>query len=216
TYLALGIVITALTAVFISSVLSNPLLPRFNLRPLQHLPRSSDLKPQPPAPLLNPREAKAKKAQAELQKAYEKVKRVPGKHAELLPIAPPPATTPLPAPASFNAKQLTIGFYIDWDESSYSSLERNLNSLDWVMPQWAHLVPAKPGESPIADDITGSDTSEMEHGQALKALNLVRQRRPQMSIIPMVQNLNDEKWDTGLLGSAVGDEPSRQNLINAL
>src|SRR5437016_13205297 len=116
-----------------------------------------------------------------------------------MPRAAPPTITPLPAPASFGAKQLTIGFYIDWDESSYSSLERNLNSLDWVMPQWVHLVPAKPGESPIADDITGTDVSEMEHSQALKALNLVRQRRPQISIIPMVQNLNDEKWSADLL-----------------
>ena len=208
TYLALGIVITALTAVFISSVLSNPLLPRFNLRPLQHLPRSSDLKPQPPAPLPNPREAKAKKAQAELQKAYEKVKRVPGRHAELLPVAPPPATTPPPAPASFNAKQLAIGFYIDWDESSYSSLERNLDHLDWVLPQWVHLVNAKPEERPIAD--------ELNDGQALKALNLIRQKRPQISILPMVQNLDDEKWEKDLLARAVGDENSRQRLINAL
>ncbi|PYS74513.1 MAG: polysaccharide deacetylase, partial [Acidobacteria bacterium] len=208
TYLALGVLATVITAIFIASVLAKPFLPPLSLRPLQ------SLKPQPRAVLPNARDAKAKKAQADLQKELAKTKVVPGRHAELLPVAPPPTNTPLPA--SFGAKQLTIGFYIDWDESSYSSLERNLNSLDWVMPQWAHLVPAKPGESPIADDITGSDTSEMEHGQALKALNLVRQRRPQMSIIPMLQNLNDEKWSADLLARAVGDETSRQNLINAL
>ena len=216
TYLALGVLATVITAIFIASVLANPFLPPLSLRPLQNLPRSSDLKPQPRALLPNTREAKAKKAQAELQKELAKTRVVPGRHAELLPVAPPPTNTPLPAPVSFGAKQLTIGFYIDWDESSFSSLERNLDHMDWLMPQWAHLVPAKPGESPIADDVTGSDSSEMEHGQALKALNLVRQRWPQMSIIPLVQNLNDEKWDTGLLGSAVGDETSRQNLINAL
>src|SRR6267143_2068884 len=67
TYLALGVAFTAITAIFIASVLANPLLPRLNLRPLQNLPRSSDIKPQPLAPLPNAREAKAKKAQAELQ-----------------------------------------------------------------------------------------------------------------------------------------------------
>lgn len=210
TYLALGVFATVVTAIFIASVLANPFLPPLSLRPLQ------SLKPQPRALLPTAREVKAKKAQAELQKELAKTKVVPGRHAQFLPITPPPANTPLPAPASFGSKQLTIGFYIDWDESSYSSLERNLNSLDWVMPEWAHLVPAKPGESPIADDITGSDTSEMEHDQALKALNLVRQRQPQISIIPMVQNLNDEKWSADLLARTVADETSRQRLISAL
>src|SRR5207237_8694346 len=179
-----------------------------NRRTLQHHRRTSDIKPHPPGRLPNAREAKAKKAQAELQKAYEKVKRVPGRHAELLPVAPPPATTPPPAPASFNAKQLAIGFYIDWDESSYSSLERNLDHLDWVLPQWVHLVNAKPDERPIAD--------ELNDGQALKALNLIRQKRPQTSILPMLQNLDDEKWEKDLLARAVGDEDSEQRLINAL
>jgi len=111
-------------------VLANPFLPPLSLRPLQ------SLKPQPRALLPNAREVKAKKAQAELQKELARTKVVPGRHAQFLPLTPAPANTPLPAPASFGAKQLTIGFYIDWDESSYSSLERNLNSLDWVMPQW--------------------------------------------------------------------------------
>jgi len=207
TYLALGVVVTAVVGIFIASVLANPLLPRLNLRPLRNLPRTSDIKPQPPPGLPNAREVKANKAQAELQKAYQQVKRVPGKRAELMPIVPPPLTTPLPAPASFNAKQLTIGFYINWDESSYSSLERNLNHLDWVLPQWAHLA-SKPGESPIEN--------ELDDPQARKALNLIRQQRPQLSIIPMIQNLSDEKWEKDLLARAVADENSRQNLINAL
>jgi cellulose synthase/poly-beta-1,6-N-acetylglucosamine synthase-like glycosyltransferase/peptidoglycan/xylan/chitin deacetylase (PgdA/CDA1 family)/spore germination protein YaaH len=208
TYLALGVAVTAITAIFIASVLANPLLPRLNLRPLQNLPRSSDIKPQPPAPLPNAREAKAKKAQAELQKALSQTRVVPGKRAELMPIVPPPSNTPLPAPASFGTKPLAIGFYIDWDESSYASLERNLNHLDWVLPQWVHIVAPKPGGSPIDD--------ELDDPQALKALNLIRQQRPQTSIIPIVQNLNDEKWEKDTLARAVADEDSRQRLLTAL
>jgi peptidoglycan-N-acetylglucosamine deacetylase len=208
TYLALAVAVTGITAIFIASVLANPLLPTLNLRSLQSLPRATDIKPQPPAILTNPREAKAKKAQAELQKALSQTRVVPGRHPELLPLATPPSNAPLPPPASFGAKQLAIGFYIDWDESSYSSLERNLDRLDWVMPQWAHIQAAKPGENPIVD--------ELNDPQALKALNLIRQQRPQLSIVPMVQNLTDEKWEKDLLARAVGDENSRQNLINGL
>jgi peptidoglycan/xylan/chitin deacetylase (PgdA/CDA1 family) len=133
----------------------------------------------------------------------------------LLPIAPPPINSPLPAPATFNAKQLAVGFFIDWDESSYSSLERNLNSLDWVLPQWLSLV-NKPDESPISDILTDPKAPRSEQEQALKALSLIRERRPQISIIPMVQNLSAEKWEGDLLARAVSDENARQRLIAAL
>src|SRR5262249_3736842 len=109
------------------------------------------------------------------------------------------------------------GFFIDWDESSYSSLERNLDSLDWVLPQWVSLVPgSKPGDSPISDILTDPKAPGSEHEQALKALRLIRERRPQISIIPMLQNLSDEKWEGDLLARSVGDENSRQRLITAL
>jgi cellulose synthase/poly-beta-1,6-N-acetylglucosamine synthase-like glycosyltransferase/peptidoglycan/xylan/chitin deacetylase (PgdA/CDA1 family)/spore germination protein YaaH len=202
TYLALGIAVTAITAVFIASVLANPLLPRLNLRPL--LPTRAILKP-PPAPTpVTTRDLKAKKAADELKNAYKDTPRVPGRHSELMPIVPPPANTPLPAPASFNSKQLAIGFYVNWDESSYASLERNLDHLDWVVAQWAHLVDSKNGSDPLSIDLDA------------KALNLIRERRPQTSIIPMVQNLSDEKWENDVLARAVVDEDSRQRLITAL
>ncbi len=208
TYLALGVLATIVAGIFIASVLANPFLPPLTLRPLQNLPRSSDIKPQPKAVLPNAREAKAKNAQQELQKELAKTRVVPGRRPELMTIAPPPSAPPLPQPASFGDKQMTVGFYIDWDESSYSSLERNLQSLDWVMPQWAHLVNAKPGESPLGN--------ELNDPQAIKALNLIREKRPDLSIIPMVQNLTDETFEKELLARAVVDEPARQRLIDAL
>jgi cellulose synthase/poly-beta-1,6-N-acetylglucosamine synthase-like glycosyltransferase/peptidoglycan/xylan/chitin deacetylase (PgdA/CDA1 family)/spore germination protein YaaH len=208
TYLAIGVLVTVVAGIFIASVLSAPFLEPPNLRPLQGLPRKIDLSPQAKPALLTPREAKAKKARVELERELAKTKVVPGRHPELLPLTPPPTTTPLPKPASFGDKTLSIGFYIDWDESSYSSLERNLHSLDWLMPQWAHLANAKPGDNPLAD--------ELKDPQAVKALNLIREKRPEMSIIPMVQNLTDETWEKDLLNRAVADEPSRQTLIAAL
>ena len=100
TYLALAIAVTAITAVFIASVLANPLLPRLNLHPLQNLPQTYRIKPQPPAVLPNAREAKAKKAQEELKKAYLQTRAVPARRSELTPIVPAPMNTPLPAPVS--------------------------------------------------------------------------------------------------------------------
>jgi hypothetical protein len=134
-----------------------------------------------------------------------------------MPRVPPPANTPrpLPPPAQFAKRPLSVGFYVDWDESSYASLERNLNHIDWLMPQWMHLVDGQPGDRPVADDLNNAD-SEAEHQYALMALNLIREKRPQMQILPVVQNLDDEKWQTDLLARAVATEDARHRLIMAL
>ena len=209
TYLALGVLITALAAIFIASVLANPFLgPRLNLRQLSSLPKKSDIAPQPIAVPKTRAELEAKNAQVKLQKEESKTRVVPAQRPQLMPIAPPPTNTPLLAPATFTSKPLSIGFYVDWDESSYASLERNLDHLDWVLPQWAHIIDAKPGVSPIE--------YELDDPQALKALNLIRQKRPQTQILPMVQDLNDEKWQSDVLARGVADGDSRQRLITAL
>ncbi len=202
TWMALGIVVTSLTAVLVASVLVNPALPSFNIRPVASLPHSADIKPKElPAPA-NPSQQKLKKAQAELQHALAAAPRVvPAKRRSQTPVVLPPS---VPAPVVPSSRPLSIGFYINWDESSYESLKRNLDHLDWVIAEWSHLQAATNGASPLATDVDAP------------ALNWIRQTRPQVQVIPMIQNLIDEKWNPELLAQAIGDEASRQHLINEL
>src|SRR2546426_8599316 len=37
---------------------------------------------------------------------------------------------------------LTIGFHVNWDDASMSSLRQNLASLDVLIPEWLHLAGA--------------------------------------------------------------------------
>src|SRR6476661_3077135 len=144
TYLFLAVIVTGLAVVFIASVLANPVLPSFKLRQLNGLPRTADIKPKAPNIPANPSEQKAKKAQAELQRALATAKHiVPGKRRTHLGVVPSPPT--LPAPITPSSRPLSIGFYINWDESSYESLKRNLDHLDWVVPEWSHLQDANEG-----------------------------------------------------------------------
>ncbi len=202
-WLALAVIITALAIMFIASVLANPVLPTFNLRPIASLPHSADLKPKPPNIPANPSERKAKKAQAELQRALATTKYViPGKRRSHLAVVPPPPTVPAPiVPAT---RPLSVGFFINWDESSYESLKRNLDHLDWVVAEWSHLKDVPDGQDPLVTDIH------------IPALNWIRVTRPEVRILPMVQNLVDEQWEGDLLARAVGDEPHRQTLIKSL
>lgn len=200
--MALAVIATAIIAIFIASVFAKPLLPAFNLRSANSFPRPSDLKPRSPALPQTRREQKAKKAQDDLQRALARTKRVvPAKRSQQMYIAPPPSIPPPLAPTS---RPLSIGFYINWDESSYASLQRNLDHLDWVVPQWVHLQENAPDGNPIAADMDN------------KALDLIRETRPQVRIIPMVQNLFEDQWNKDMLGRAIADEGARQRLVSAL
>jgi cellulose synthase/poly-beta-1,6-N-acetylglucosamine synthase-like glycosyltransferase/peptidoglycan/xylan/chitin deacetylase (PgdA/CDA1 family)/spore germination protein YaaH len=201
TWFALAVGATLIVGLFIASVLANPYLPKFNLRQIASLPKAIDTKPEPPALPPSPREQKAKKAEAELKKALASTLVVPGKLASQLPLAPPPPASMLPPPATPTTKPLTIGFYTNGDESAYASLKRNLNNLDWVVPEWSRLGDPSDGSSVITTDID------------VPAVNLIRQTHPQTRIVPLLQNYRDEKWDAQLLAKAVGTEESRQRLI---
>ena len=133
TWFALAIVVTALAVIFIVSVLASPALPKFKLREIVSLPHRDDLKPKRPNLPTNPEEQLAKKSKAELQKALAATKRiVPGKRRSQIPIVAPPT---LPPPVIPTSRPLSIGFYTNWDDSSYESLKRNLDHLDWVVPE---------------------------------------------------------------------------------
>jgi cellulose synthase/poly-beta-1,6-N-acetylglucosamine synthase-like glycosyltransferase/peptidoglycan/xylan/chitin deacetylase (PgdA/CDA1 family)/spore germination protein YaaH len=202
TWLALAVIVTAMAGIFITSVLVNPVLPSLNVRQVASLPNTADIKPKQPSLPKNPIEQKARKAQAELQHALALTPRVvPGRRRSHIPIVPPPA---LPPPIVPTNRPLSMGFYINWDESSYASLKRNLDHLDWVIAEWSHLQAAPDGSTSLVTEVDAP------------ALNWVRLTRPQVQVIPMVQNLVDEKWQPDLLARAISDEPGRQRLIAAL
>jgi cellulose synthase/poly-beta-1,6-N-acetylglucosamine synthase-like glycosyltransferase/peptidoglycan/xylan/chitin deacetylase (PgdA/CDA1 family)/spore germination protein YaaH len=202
-WLAISILVTALAAIFIASVFANPVLPNFKLRALASLPHSVDLKPKLPNIPANPSERKARKAEVDLQHALATTKYVvPGKRRSHIAVVPPPPTVPAPVvPAT---RPLSVGFFINWDESSYESLKRNLDHLDWVVAEWSHLQDVPDGTNPLVTDVH------------IPALNWIRLTRPEVRILPMVQNVLNEEWQGGLLARLIADEPHRQTLINSL
>jgi cellulose synthase/poly-beta-1,6-N-acetylglucosamine synthase-like glycosyltransferase/peptidoglycan/xylan/chitin deacetylase (PgdA/CDA1 family)/spore germination protein YaaH len=202
-WFVLAIAVTSLAAVLIASVLVNPALPSLSIHPVSSLPHTTDLKPKPLQVAGNPIQQKAKKAQADLQRALAATSRVvPAKRRSQTPVAPPPPK--LPPPNVSGSRPLSVGFYVNWDESSLASLERNIDHLDWVIGEWSHLQDPAAGSGPLATDIDAP------------ALNFIRATHPQVQVIPMVQNLIDEKWNPELLAHAISDEASRQALISAL
>ena len=187
-------IVTVFIGVLVLSILVHPLLPHLEMKSAWLLPRGADLRPKAPDVSLTRRDRKAQHAQAELKKALHDTGIAASQQAAQLKI-----TQPVPLLSS--AKPLTIGFYVNWDDSSYSSLTRNLSQLDWIVPEWLRL---QDGPDPLVRDID------------LHVIDLLQRQRPDLRVVPLVQNYKDEHWDPELLTRAIADENARARLVAAL
>lgn len=142
-----------------------------------------------------------------LKKVSELAKRVKA-HQRGVPRSTHPDTMPIaaasgPAAATLPTanKPLAIGFYVNWDDSSYPSLKRMLPQLDWVVPSWINSQ--KPNLT-LQFDIDR------------KAIDLIRRTKPNTSILPMWQNASDGIWDGAALARMVGDPQTRADRLQQI
>jgi peptidoglycan-N-acetylglucosamine deacetylase len=98
-------------------------------------------------------------------------------------------------------RPLSIGFYVTWDDSSYASLRKALPKLDWVVPSWLEL--------------TGSEM-DLKSNLDRKSLDFMRQTKPEVSILPMLQNATDGNWDGPGLARLLADPEKRRARLESL
>jgi peptidoglycan-N-acetylglucosamine deacetylase len=100
-----------------------------------------------------------------------------------------------------------IGFYVNWDDTSFSSLKTNLGKIDELIPEWLHL--------------SGTDgaISVDDQAQQDKVLEHIRQNRPDMRIVPLINNFSQQNqdWDGDVLVGMLKDPAARaRNIQNLL
>ena len=183
--LLISLTATLVIVFIISIVFVRPTMPGISLNVKKIFSNNSNS--QEPAELIN----KATDQKAEKEKPRFVDKR---KNPEVVSVA---YTQPNPNPT----KPLSIGFYVNWDDTSYASLKRNIKELDWVVPEWIRL---QDGDDPLVRDIDQ------------QALDFINKEKPDTVVIPLVQNYKDEEWNSDLLAHAIKDEAARQKLIGAL
>ena len=192
---------TLLIAFFVVSVLINPFLPQLKLKPFQTLPQQPDTGIQvPDLPPLTKTESELKKATKKLR--AEKAKREEvrtEKNANRDLILAANAHAPQ-VPSS--GKPLSIGFYVNWDDSSFTSLKQNIKSLDWVVPEWIRM--------------SGDESNPLVLDVDQTALEFMQQEKPEMRILPLLQNYKNEQWNSAILLRSISTEEQRQKLIASL
>ena len=186
--LTAGLVSTVLL-VLVASVLVNPALDSLSLPSARFLPHPNHTSPPlpqeaPTAP--DPRLAKLKRTLAKEIKASRRAS---------------PAVRKTPT-QPYTTK--AIGFFVNWDDASLSSLKKCIANLDILVPEWLHLAD---GDGAIRED---------NPDKTREALNFIRSTRPGLAIMPLVNNFSDLTWRGDLVARMAANHEARARVVAAL
>lgn len=194
-------VFTTLAGIFIVSVLVNPFLPQLHLRPSALLPQKIDMAAAVPVkPPLTRKEAALRQfsERAKYEKRRREEVRLENQARRQMLLEQHLNAAARPA----SAKPLSVGFYVNWDYSSYTSLKQNITRLDWLVPEWIRL--SGEAASPLALDIDD------------KAIDLIGRQDPGLPVLPLVQNYKNEQWNSDVLLKSISTADERTNVIASL
>ena len=105
------------------------------------------------------------------------------------------------APTPGLGRPLTVGFYVSWDPASLESLQRHVNELDVVAPQWVSLT------STAGDIVLSPDP---------RAEAVIANAKHRPSLLPVVHNAKDAVWNGPLADAVVTSRSARKHLIDQL
>ena len=187
-FVAAALISTALL-VLVGSVLLNPALESLSLPSARFLPHRRHTTPALPKPSKR-QDARLAKLKRVLAREIRATKRRP-------PLAAKAVSTQPYAPKA-------IGFFVNWDDASLSSLRKNSGNLDQLIPEWLHLTDGNGG---IRED--SPDKTE-------QVLHFLRARRPSLPITPLVNNFIDMTWRGDLVVKMASDSAARARCVASL
>ncbi|MGA2223730.1 MAG: glycosyl hydrolase family 18 protein, partial [Syntrophobacteraceae bacterium] len=189
------LILTLLLGALILGILAGPVLPTLDLPGVSFLPHG--VHSVPGVPRLSPERPLTRRERA-LRNTKTKLVRERERNLQQL-LVKAHKTSPDPT-----KQQLTVGFFVNWDDSSMNSLKQNLDSLDMVIAEWLHL----------ADD-SGLLREDDPNRQA-QVTEYTRLRRPDLPLVALVNNWNGKQWEGKKLGHMLADPAARKRAIEQL
>lgn len=97
-----------------------------------------------------------------------------------------------------------IGFYVNWDDTSFTSLKSNFKNIDELIPEWLHLADAD--GNIIVDD----------QGRQSATLDFLKQNNANLPVAPLINNYNPDSqaWDSDMLAKMLDNPDARTKNIN--
>ena len=100
-----------------------------------------------------------------------------------------------------NAQEIRAAFYVDWDPQSFYSLQKNIDKLNMVVPEWFFIDPSTDTLRPDID---------------MAALELMKKNK--VKIVPLINNINEQKgegeFDGAIINRILHNSPKKERLIN--
>jgi cellulose synthase/poly-beta-1,6-N-acetylglucosamine synthase-like glycosyltransferase/peptidoglycan/xylan/chitin deacetylase (PgdA/CDA1 family)/spore germination protein YaaH len=181
--------LSVVLVVLVGSVLLNPALQSLSLPSARFLPQRNHTAPPLPKATPTVLDARLAKLKRGLAKEIKKSKQ---------------ATQAVPMPPDQPHTPRAIGFFVNWDDASLSSLKKNIGNLDMLVPEWLHLVDAKGALREDSPDKTK------------QALAFIRETKPSLPIMPLVNNFIDMTWRGDLVAAMLASGEARGRCLQAL
>ena len=190
----IGLGFTLLLVMFVFSIMAIPALPSLNLPTVSFLQRNARAVPSVPHLSLN---RTLSPRQRSLSATEKKLKRERNQQQLLLTQAQQKSPGP-------DSRPQAVGFVVNWDDASMSSLKQNLDSLDMVIAEWLHLA---------SDD---GSLQEDDPSRQTQITEYIRARHPDMPIAALVNNWNNHEWEGAKLGRMLASPSARSRTIEQL
>ncbi len=190
-FLGLGALLSVAFGIATASVLISPALPGLGIKSPRVLPGPGHLLAPPRRPWVM--DAPERAFQRTKTQLAESAKR----HA---------AKVAVPKPAAREGAPEISGFYVNWDDTSFTSFKTNLASLDKVTAEWLHLMGAD-----------GTVTVD-EEPKVDRFLAYLRPLRPHMPVMALINNFHgvDQGWDSKGVAGMLSDPQARQKTVAAI
>lgn len=103
--------------------------------------------------------------------------------------------------APIDNRQVRAAFYVDWDPQSFYSLQKNIDKLNMVLPEWFFIDPTTDTLRPQIDTT---------------ALELMK--KSHVKIVPLLNNINEQKgegeFDGTIIHRILHNQAKKERLIN--
>ncbi len=184
---AIGIFASLALIAVVGTVLVNPVLPSLGLPPVAPLPQHRLLPPRPERP---PKLGERKLEATKVELRNERLRA-----ASAVRVAPPK-----PRPTNLYA------FFVNWDDTSFTSLRQNIGRIDVLVPEWLHL-----------GDENGN-LIENNPPRRQEVLDFVKLRRPDLRVLPLINNFNPDTldWQSARIGAMLGNPAARARTIDGI
>jgi cellulose synthase/poly-beta-1,6-N-acetylglucosamine synthase-like glycosyltransferase/peptidoglycan/xylan/chitin deacetylase (PgdA/CDA1 family)/spore germination protein YaaH len=181
----LGVIASTMIVALIGAILINPALPALGVSSSDKLPQRHHVAPPRPEPPTRYLEGRFRQSKGALQRT--------------LAVASPAQPLPPPPPRGTEL----YAFFVNWDDTSFTSLKQQIARVDVLVPEWLHL-----------DDATGQLKIDDPARQA-QVLRFIRTTRPTLRVMPLINNFNGDTmaWETDKLAAMLASPPARARLV---